>query len=411
MVYHLGIVGCGTAGLFASYFYARRHAGPCVIIDANPTLGLSRTRMADGQGLVGHHASTAEFVNSVYDNGSFLVPSLKAFSADTLQNTLFGSGIETVRDETGRIFLASRAAQTVIHTFTNLLRRQKSIDIHTQTRAENITYDKTKQLFTIISGRRRFMCRNLLLAGGGGLHPEFGADDRLFQLTRQLGHRIAPPRPVHVPLIIQDGWLRALKGTTLPQAVLAYHAHRKRYYTRGNLTVLADGLGGPAALNMSRYIAASNEYYPVDVTVNFTPFEVGAEFHRILRREVSASPRKTMFSLLKNHLPVPFLGHMNDGFSLDLQTKSADYSPYHRRVLVNTLANQELTVMSLKESEAPWCYGGVDTRQIRKQSLMSKIVPGLFFAGEMIDVDAMWGGYNTHIAIATAHQAVNHLLP
>jgi predicted Rossmann fold flavoprotein len=258
-------------------------------------------------------------------------------------------------------------------------------------------------LAVVITGRE--ICADkVVLASGGLSYPDTGSTGDGLRMAEALGHTIIPPRPALVPLVTQENWPGSLAGVSVDRVTVSARPHGRKVAESGAMLFTQDGIGGPAILNLSRHLTdcLPNRTDPIQVHVDLVPAMSDDDLERRARQWAQASPKKTIGQVLADLVPRRLAAVVagQAGGAGDLQT--CQLTKEARRRLVAVLKTLELHIVGTRPmAEATVMRGGVDAGQIEPKTMESRICPGLFFAGEVIDVDGPCGGYNLQICWST----------
>ncbi len=398
----LAVIGAGAAGLVAAISAARRGASVSVL-ERLPWIG--KKLLATGGGrcnLLNEHLTDAAF------NGTdpSLVPSiLKRFGGPEIRGFFEGLGLRLQTDETGRVYPATNQAASVLKVL-ELETARLGIDIETRFEVDRI--ESAAGGFRIGSADgRKAEARRVVLAGGGRSYPALGSNGSCYDLAASFGHRIVKPVPSAVPLLVKVLMCHFLQGQRMRVRIESRVGGETRQRAEGELLFAQYGLSGTAVLDVSESlsIALNREgRRDTSVVVDFFPFlsekEAAAELAR--RFEAGWAPKDLVSGLLpeKFSLFLPqLLEEVGDGRGKRVDADSA-------RRLAALLKAREFQVHGTRGwNEAEFTSGGVDAREVRPGTLESKLRPGLYLAGEVLDVQGGRGGFNLGWAWASGFVA------
>lgn len=374
------IIGGGPAGLLLSYLLPSS-----LLIEKNSQCGLKLLISGNGACNVTHDEESGDFVRHYYEKKSFVSPSIYSFSPERIREFFSSLGVETYVRPDGRVFPVSMKSSSIRDS---LMRRDA--DILYGTSVLSIKEENTSFILETTSGI--FQARILVIATGGRSYPQTGSTGDGWRFSKDLGHRIAPPHPALAPLKTEPCF-PSLEGVTLEGVTLR---EGKTQFT-GPLLFTKNGISGPAVLNISRCIKEKTK-----LTVRYvTSFNAGD----IKKENGKGSMINTVHRM--TGLPLSFLscllGDMK-GLNNASITK-AEMMEIEKRLLSSTL---EASIDG-GERKAMVTSGGVDTAEVDKKTMESKIVPNLYFAGEILDVDGECGGYNISFALASAYLAAEDI--
>ncbi len=395
------IIGGGAAGLFAG---ARLQSAKTLILEKKKLPGRKLLLSGSGQCNITHSGDIAEFLSHYGKRGRFLRHALYAFDNESLQSFFTGRGITLEETESGKIFPASRNARDILNVLTHEIDTSK-INIHTDEPVKDIK--KQGDVFAVKTSKAEYTSDTVLITTGGKSYPSTGSEGDGYTFAESFGHRIIPLRPALASFEVKNHRLKKLSGISLPDAILTLVKNGKRHEKlQGPLLVTHEGISGPCALHISRY-AEKND----TVIINFT----GIQNTESLRDDINSMLKKNPSKKIKNaieldSIPARLLEILLDECSIDADALPGEINRKKINRLITELTEFRAEIASVEGFDtAMVTAGGVDTSEINSKTMESKIIPGLFFAGEVIDFDGDTGGYNLQAAFSTAELAVREI--
>jgi predicted Rossmann fold flavoprotein len=409
--YKVIIIGAGPAGLFAAIRLAQ--AVRCDILVLERSEKPARKLLASGSGQcnISHAGPIADFL-SRYGGGEkaqsaarFLKPALFGFDNRALLDWFGARGIEFETEENGKIFPADRRASSILKVLQG---EARNADIAIETKSRACAIGHGPEGFAVhVEGRvKPYRAPLLLLATGGITYPKTGSSGDGYAFAASLGHRIRPPRPALAPVYIRGFSLEPLAGHSFRDAQLGVLRAGKRIAARGgDLLITHQGLSGPVILDSSRHII------PGDILeISFLPDSID-EFRKRLDAELQAKPRRLV------RLCLPELGltkNMAELFcelaQIPRESTAATLPRASRDALCRLACAHSFPVAGLGSLDiAMVTAGGVDLAEVNSQTMESRLLPGLFFAGEILDFDGDTGGYNLQAAFSTGALAASSM--
>jgi predicted Rossmann fold flavoprotein len=263
---------------------------------------------------------------------------------------------------------------------------------------------KKGDVFTIRAAKNTISAKKAILATGGISYPQTGSTGNGYKFAQHFGHTIIQPRAALVPLVTQESWPSELAGTTIENVRIHSAAAGRKCEATGPLLFTDDGIAGPAVLDMSRFLTdclpAKNK--PIQLSVDMTADISATLFESRLLEQISANPRKTIANILSAFFPRCLAAVVCQQIDCDGTLSANQVSKDIRKELVRFLKAVPLSITGTRPiEEATVTRGGVSTDDIDPKTMQSKICPGLFFAGEVIDIDGPCGGYNLQICWST----------
>jgi len=427
-MFDLAVVGAGPAGLLAAIAAAesrrapgtgtaRAVAGGIVLLEQLPRPGVKLLATGGGRCNLTSTLPPDEFPARFGRHGRFILPALDAFGPDALRRFLDSLGVPTAAPDGLHVFPVSDSAADVQRA---LVRRARELGVRlrlaTAARALWIEGDALRGLET---SRGRVAANAVILATGGKGYPDLGATGSGYALAREAGHTIVEPTPALVPLVTRETWPRELAGLALSPArvridipgrppAFAHGLRRgKRAGITGDILFTHTGLSGPAVLDLSGDVAVLlRDRAEVPLRLDLAPRTTRAEWLARLDSWPLSEGRKTLRTLLAAHFPRALADLLCRLAGLDPATRPAQVSRPARRTLADLLTALPLTVTATEGwDRAMVTRGGIALKEVDPQTLRSRLVPGLAFAGESLDLDAPSGGFNLQWAFSSGHLA------
>ena len=249
----------------------------------------------------------------------------------------------------------------------------------------------------------RLSVAKVVLTTGGQSYPGSGTTGDGYRIARGLGHTIVPTYPALVPLTTNEGWIGSLRGVTLPDVgVSIVEGEKKLVQRRGSLLFAHFGLSGPVVLDVSRAVAQHERPTTLKVRLDFLPDWPEERVDKYLQEESQAQGKKQLAGVLSVQIPRRLVEELMRQIGMDVERKAAALSKEERGKLVGALKRLDVSItgtMGFKKAEVT--CGGIDLREVDTRRMESKVVPGLFLAGEVLDLDGPIGGYNFQAAWST----------
>lgn len=388
----VAIIGGGPSGLLAALTLAREGI-QTTLIERNPSVGSKLLLSGGGQCNLTNQATIEELLTCYGDNGSFLRDSLTLLPPNKLMVLFTSMGLPLVVKEEGRIFPASHKASDVV----DLLYQEclkAGVTFKLNTRIESVEHNNAT--FTLKMETKEEHYKTLLIATGGATFPHTGSQGDGWRFAKALGHKIVPVHPALSGVRLINSPLTSCSGITVEEATISFN---KRQFS-GPLLITHRGLSGPLILNSSRYFSREQS-----IKISFLPNPDGVEDRlKKLSAQKGASQLATLIHQLG--LPTKLVSSILEEGKIDGRRKAAEVGKKEIKKVVSLLTQMELTV-SLKGAlkGAMVSGGGVALEEVDPTTLHSKLVKGLFFAGEVLDIDGDSGGYNLQAAFSTGYTA------
>ncbi len=399
-IYDLVVVGAGPAGLIAAGRAASR--GACVLLlDKNRFAGRKLSITGKGRCNITNNCTINEFIDAVISNKRFLHSVAHTFSPQDTINFFECLGLETKTERGRRVFPRSDKAMDVVKS---LERYAFGRNCHFKSvKVQKIHIDANK-LFSVDCDSNSFTAKNVIIACGGASYPGTGSNGDGYKLAKKLGHNIIPPKPSLVPMVCNESFCKDLQGLSLRNIMLSVFDRNKLLYRQqGEMLFTHFGISGPLVLSASAHIVnPSNCCISIDLKPALLHEQLDLRVQRELRRAGNKFFANSLDSLLPRRL-IPVFVKLT---GIAKQKPCNSITRQERAIIVNLLKDFKLTVKSFRPlNEAIITRGGVSTKEIDPKTMQSKLIRGLYFAGEVIDVDAYTGGYNLQIAFSTGYTA------
>ncbi|MDR1416057.1 MAG: NAD(P)/FAD-dependent oxidoreductase [Prevotellaceae bacterium] len=396
------IVGAGAAGVMAAGRAAE--LGASVLLLEKMEKPLRKLRISGkGRGNITNIKPMEEFLQKIHPDGNFLRPAFSQFFNTHLVKFMNRIGVRTVEERGGRVFPASQKAWDVAEAMQKWARRT-GVEILCHARVTGVTRGENG-LFLVVfdhnGARRTAQGAKLLLATGGLAYPATGSTGDGYGFAKELGHSLTPARPSLVPIEISGFSRFGLNDLQVRNVKVSVAANDKIVDEEfGELTLTKFGVSGPIILRMSRSIVdALQAQQKVKLLLDWKPALSKQQLQNRLKRELEGDSIPDVGSLLRKLMPAPLIPFFAEQAKLQTRAKVCENS---EEKIVATLKSCILWVCGHRPfSEAIITAGGVSLNEVDENTMQSKLAPGLYFAGELLDVDADTGGYNLQAAFST----------
>jgi hypothetical protein len=402
----VSIIGAGPAGLMAAIFAAefRQRRTKTIIFEANTAAGRKLLLTGGGRCNITHDCDIKDFARAFGEKQRFVQHCLYEFSPQDLRKFFADSGLSTKVQEDGCVFPVSEKSSDVREVLVARANRAGVQFLYGSPAANIEKIDKKDSVFTISSGKGTFVSKKVIIATGGLSYPQTGSTGDGYRLAQRFGHTIIEPKAALVPLITREDWPDQLAGTTLSDIKIMATFENKKINSSGSLVFTQDGIGGPAVLDFSRlitnYLSANGKSIAVsiDTLANTNEAELEKRFLKLCEQ----NPKKTLKGLLALLYPQRFAATFCERFSFDGNKIARQLEKSERKKLIKLLKVLPLTITAARPvEEATITHGGVSTDEINPKTMESLVCPGLYFAGEVIDIDGPCGGFNLQFAFSS----------
>ena len=352
-------------------------------------------------------APLEEFISHFGDSGKFLRPSFSEFFSGDLMDFLKKRNIETAVERGGRVFPSGSDARHIADTLEKWA-VEKGAEIKNLSQADFIKIeDGAVQGIKIKTSEGEsgvIQCKSIILATGGASYPSTGSTGDGYILAEKAGHKISKVRPALVPLVTEGDTAKKLQGVSLKNVAVRAYADGKRICDGfGEMLFTHFGLSGPVILTLSgKIVDALESKKKVEVSIDLKPALDDTKLDNRLLRDFKENDKKLFSSVLKELLPMKMIGVCIEHTGISPEKPSNQITAEERKKLRLWLKDFRFKIKGHRSfSEAIITAGGINTREINPSTMESKIVSGLFFAGEVMDISADTGGYNLQAAFST----------
>ena len=393
------VIGGGAAGMMAAVFAARAGAD-VTLLEKNEKLGKKVYITGKGRCNVTNECDRDEFLAQVPRNPRFLYSALDFFSPRDMMSLLEENGCPVVVQRGKRVFPASEKASDVTKALTGLLRKL-NVRIRLNSTVRCLKAQDGRITGAELSDGSFLPADAVILACGGLSYPSTGSTGDGYRFAEALGHTIVPASPVLVGLETEESWPKELQGLSLRNVTLSLVSGKKTLYSElGEMLFTHFGVSGPLVLEASCHLPdpAAGAKLVLDLKPGLSREQLDAR----LRRDFAEAGKKLLKSVLPGLLPASFAEIFPGLCGISAALPCNQITAAQRETLLAALKGLTLTVKAPRPlAEAIVTRGGVSVKEIEPGTLRSKLVPNLYFAGEMIDLDAHTGGFNLQISWST----------
>jgi predicted Rossmann fold flavoprotein len=407
--YDIIIIGAGAAGLIAAGTSARKGKS-VLLLEKMRSQGRKMLISGKGRCNITNDSYASHHFKKIHPNAKFLKHAYKKFFKDDILEILSQQNVEYKTERGQRVFPASDKSKDVVNGISNwALTKNVTFETHaevTEILLQNgeITGVEYKQLGI----KKHAATSKVIIATGGKSYPATGSTGDGYILAKKLGHSIVKPLPALTPLITKGNLATSLMGLSLKNVTACLWLDgRKQQEEFGEMLFTHYGLSGPIILTISRQaVIALDANKKVEISIDLKPALDIDKLDARLLRDIQEHGKKNIENLFKLWLPSKMIKPMIDLCEIPKDKRGFDINAQERKHIRNYLKELKFKVVSSRAfKEAIITQGGVSLEEVDSKTLESKIVKGLFFAGEVLNLDADTGGYNFQIAYSTGHLA------
>lgn len=395
------VIGGGASGMMCATMIARK-GHEVTLFEKNEKLGKKIYITGKGRCNVTNIAVGNEFLNNVVNGKKFVMGAITRFNSNDTREFFEELGVKLKIERGGRVFPESDKSSDIIKAFEKAL-RWAGVDVKLNSSVEEIlTIDGV--VTGVRVGGEILNFDAVVVATGGASYPATGSTGDGYKFAKSLGHSVEKPKPALCAICVKDEDIKSLQGLSLKNVKLIAKLKDDVIYESevGEMLFTDNGVSGPIALSCSSFI---NKYDvgEVKLYIDFKPALSNDALLARIDRDIVALKAKQFSSLLEGFLPKSLVKIFAERLKINLTFKANQLDKEKRKMLSKMLKNFEISVKYLEKIDlAIVTSGGVNLKEINPKYMKSKLVSGLYFVGEVLDIDALTGGYNLQLAFSTA---------
>lgn len=398
------IIGAGAAGLIAAGT-AAQHSNDVYLFEKNNKLGRKILITGKGRCNVTNNCDLQTFMSNMTSNGKFLYSAFSTFSSKDLINFIESRGVPLKTERGNRVFPQSDKSIDIVNAFIKYLSENNVNIINKAVTDILIENDKVN---AIRAGNETIECDSVIICTGGVSYPITGSTGDGYRFAHSAGHTIIAPKPSLVPLVIKEDWCRELQGLSLKNVsikIVNKKTGKKIYDDFGEMLFTHFGVSGPLVLSASAHLKTivKDQYkLIIDLKPALSMEQLDNRLQRDFNKYINKDFRNSINELLPRKI-IPVIVKLS---GIAPEQKVNSIRKEQRLKLAEIIKSLELNILDFRPiDEAIVTSGGVAVNEINPKTMESKLVKGLYFAGEVIDVDAYTGGFNLQIAFSTGYLA------
>lgn len=405
------VIGGGAAGLMAAVI-AGREGAKVTLLEKMNYVGKKMGITGKGRCNITNACDMSDFIKNTPGNGKFLYGAYERFTNEDLLQLLHDAGLETKVERGGRVFPASDSALDVRNTFMKLMKHY-GVDVHLEEPVKKILVDDDT-VTGVVTDRETYHADAVVIATGGKSYPATGSTGDGYILAAQVGHKITDIRPSLVPIVTEESWVKDLMGLSLRNVELSVVAKNKvQAKMFGEMMFTHFGITGPIVLSLSHTVGKlmrKKNIGTIGLDINLKPALSPETLDKRLQKDFDLYSKKQLINGMKDLLPSRLIPLIIELAGIDPQKPINQISKEERQQIGYMLQHMPLTVKGLRPvEEAIVTAGGISLKEFNPKTMESKLVKGLYGAGEVLDIDAFTGGYNLQAAFSTGYVAAMHI--
>lgn len=395
------VVGAGAAGMMAAYF-AAKNKNKVTLIEKNEKTGKKIYITGKGRCNITNACDVEDLFANVMSNKKFLYSAFYGFTNSDVIDFFENHGIKTKIERGNRVFPVSDHSSDVISALERALKEQ-NVDILLNTCVEKIECEDSQVTGVVLCGGRKIEADAVIVATGGMSYQATGSTGDGYRFAEESGHKVTECTPSLVPFNAQEEWVAKLQGLSLKNVLVTIYDGRKKLYEDfGEMLFTHFGVSGPLILSASAAIKQNMIKKPLQMFIDLKPALSYEALDKRILREFDDAKNKQFKNSINKLLPSKMIPVIIGLSGIDPDKKVNEISKGEREGLVNLLKKLPVTLNGTRQwNEAIVTKGGISTKDINPSTMESKIIKNLYFAGEVLDLDALTGGYNLQIAWST----------
>lgn len=399
------VIGGGAAGMFAAIF-AAKNGNEVHIFEKNEKLGKKLFITGKGRCNITNACDLDTLFRSVVSNGKFLYSSFYGYTNEDVMEFFRDAGLKIKIERGDRVFPESDHSSDVIGTLSKVL-RELNVTIHLHTEVKKVEADVSGVKKILLADGTKVEGDACIVATGGYSYQTTGSTGDGYRFAKETGHNVTEILPSLVPLVVKETYVQELQGLSLRNIEATILDGKKEVYRDfGEMLFTHYGVSGPLMLSASAYIVKRLKERPMRLVIDLKPALSDDQLDARVLRDFEENKNKQFKNAIGKLFPAKLIPVMLSLSGIDPEKKVNEISREERLGFVYLMKHFELTITGTRDfKEAIITQGGVKTKEIHPSTMESKIVPGLYFVGEVLDLDALTGGFNLQIAWSTAYAA------
>lgn len=408
------VIGGGPAGIIAGIKSAEE-GNTVTLVEKNDSLGKKLLITGKGRCNITSSLNISEFINNIPGNGRFLYSAFDNFNNNDIIKLLKEEGLDVKEERGSRIFPVTDDSRDVLNALLRKMKKLK-IEIKLKSKVNKIIVEENRAVGIIYNDKEKLYANKIILATGGKSYPTTGSTGEGYKIAKELGHTINEIKPSLVPLeIYQKNECKAMQGLSLRNIgikIMDSEKNKLIYEDFGEMLFAHFGVSGPVIISSSAHLVRYKNIEEllknrkINLSIDLKPALTKEKLDDRILRDFNDLKNKQVKNSLDKLLPQKMIPVVLERLAIDQNKKVNEITKEERQKIVEMLKNFKLEISGFRPiEEAIITAGGISIKEINPKTMESKIVQNLYFAGEIIDVDAYTGGFNLQIAYSTGYTA------
>lgn len=405
------VIGGGASGMMCSALSAQ-NGGEVLLIEKNEKLGKKLFITGKGRCNVTNNCDLSVFFSNIVTNGKFMTSALYGFTPQDTMNFFEESGVKLKTERGNRVFPFSDKSSDIIKCFEKTL-KERNVEVRLNTKVKSVIVNSKAAIGVVTESGERILADKVVIATGGVTYQATGSTGDGYAWAKKLGHSVVEPRPALVPILLKENL--SLQGLSLKNVTASVVKDGKSLYSLfGEMLFTHEGASGPIILSLSSLINKGYVGGKFDgkyiLSIDLKPALTDETLQNRLIREFAQKNNAELKNVLTALMPKSLVSEVIRQSCLDERQAANSVTKRQREKLAFTVKNLRFTISGLENINAGIITsGGVDCKQINPKNMMSKLVDNLYFIGEVLDIDALTGGFNLQLAFSSANQVAKSL--
>jgi len=404
-MYDVVVIGSGAAGMMSAITAAKAQK-KVLLLEKMPKIGLKLKATGGGKCNITNMLELDDFINSFGKQGRFMRDALSRFYHDDLLRFLSDIGLKTHAPDGFRVFPITHNSKSVLDVLIAQMKKL-NVDIKCNQNVQKLEIGDS-QIYNIHTQTDIYKSQNIIIATGGLGYSALGSSGDGYKFAKSLGHGVNDLYPAMIPLQTEEVWVKNCRADTIAKATLKINLPKMQKITKcGDLIFTKNGIRGPVVLDFAREVTPLlKKYKKVPILVNFTKGMNKENSLNFLKEEAKNKPQNSILEILKKILPGSLSIELCNLADIDFNLPYSKINGTKKEKLIKLLAWTPLTIIGHDGfAKAMITRGGVNLKEINPKTMQSKIAKGVYFCGEVVDLDGPCGGYNLQWSFSSGYLA------